>query len=173
MSTSGDKRDMHPHEMVAAALGGPGSMLNGGAQAVPGGEELETVTRIFAAHHEFFMIIVPLVITYFILMRCFFGTWSIASASTLYKSGERFEDRYDMAFERRAQITYQINWAKSRGDEDSCTTLRTQLADIELEITNLESDNSEPSRDDGDRVNLPGSDKLRRRGAALKPPNDP
>jgi len=81
MSTSGDKRDMHPHEMVAAALGGPGSMLNGGAQAVPGGEELETViksyllilmrryhnllfgqvTRIFTAHHEFFMIIVPLV----------------------------------------------------------------------------------------------------------------
>jgi hypothetical protein len=37
-----DTKAMHPHDMVAAALGSPGSALNGGPHA-PGGEELETV----------------------------------------------------------------------------------------------------------------------------------
>jgi hypothetical protein len=43
-----------------------------------------------------------------------------------------------------------------------------QLADIELEIDALEKDGGEKN-DDGPKANLPGSEKLRRRGAAGAP----
>jgi len=60
------ERPLHPHEAVAQAMGG-GNMMNGAPN--PSGEELGEVTRLLEMHHEALIIIVPLVLTYFAIMR--------------------------------------------------------------------------------------------------------
>ena len=118
----------HPHDVVAAA------MLGGGGRVRPQGEELEQVVRIFQAHHELLMVVVPLIVTYFLVMRCCFGSWTLRSASAAFQKGESFEQRYNMAFDRRHELTSQINSARIAGEEQRVSTLRGQLADLDEDI---------------------------------------
>jgi hypothetical protein len=54
----------HPHDVVAE------SMLNGGpGQYGPDGEELGQVTRYLEMHVELLIIIIPLLITYLVVMK--------------------------------------------------------------------------------------------------------
>ena len=74
------------HKMAHSAA----SFLN--ENAGPGGEELYQVNRIFEMHHEFIIIFIPLIITYLVVMRYCFRSWSLTSAVRKYKQGEHFED---------------------------------------------------------------------------------
>ena len=153
----------HPHDVVAAA------MLGGGGRVRPQGEELEQVVRIFQAHHELLMVVVPLIVTYFFVMRCCFGSWTLRSASAAFQKGESFEQRYNMAFDRRHELTSQINSARIAGEEQRLSTLRGQLADLDEDIDLLEDEASGKKTFGGggrSSATRAAVDELRRRRAA-------
>lgn len=125
----------HPHDAVAAAMLG-----NSGASVMPQGEELDEAVRLFQAHHEFLMVVVPIIVTYCLVMRCCFGAWSINSAAAAFRKGESFEQRYNMAFDRRGELTSQMNEARIHKEEQRLSTLRGQLAELDEDIDLLEDE---------------------------------
>jgi len=79
--------------------------------------------------------------------------------------------RYDMAFDRRGELHGQLSWATSRGDEAACSVLRSQLADVDLEIDRLERD----ARGTGDGGGARGAHNplLRQRKGGAQARTDP
>ena len=152
--------ERHPHEVVASAL------LGGSGHIAPEGEELEKIVRIFEAHHELLFVIVPLVVTYFLVLRCCFQSWSIGSAAAAWKAGESVESRYNMAFDRRAELTSQINAARIHREEARLSTLRSQLADLDEEIDLVEDEIRGDSSSGASTATRASAEELRRRRAA-------
>lgn len=58
----------HPHDVVAESMlnGGPG-MAHG-----PDGEELGEITRFLEMHTELLIIVLPLILTYLVVMRWYY-----------------------------------------------------------------------------------------------------
>lgn len=161
----GVEENRHPHDAVAAAMLG-----NGGESVTPQGEELSKAVRIFQAHHEFLFIVVPIIVTYVLVMRCCFGAWSVNSAAAVFQKGESFEQRYNMAFDRRAELTSQMNSARIHNEEQRLSTLRGQLADLDEDIDLLEDEargKSKGGRDEGSSSSArKAADELRKRRSA-------
>ena len=121
------------HTPQAEALAGVGWLSSGGADPLSyRGEELGQVVKLFEFHHALGFLLIPLAVTYVLVLRCVFKSWTLNGAAASYKAGDSFEDRYRMAFDRRAELESQLHWARERGDAASATTIQQQRRRHEL-----------------------------------------
>ena len=128
------------HTPQAEALAGVGWLSSGGADPLSyRGEELGQVVKLFEFHHALGFLLIPLAVTYVLVLRCVFKSWTLNGAAASYKAGDSFEDRYRMAFDRRAELESQLHWARERGDAASATTIQQQMVEVDEGIDEMEA----------------------------------
>mmetsp|Transcript_7015 Transcript_7015/g.17671 ORF Transcript_7015/g.17671 Transcript_7015/m.17671 type:complete len:201 (-) Transcript_7015:353-955(-) len=127
------------------------------------GEEVGEAVRLFEFHHALGFLFIPVIVTYVLVLRCIFRSWTLNGATKNYKAGDSFEDRYRMAFDRRAELVSQLHWAHERGDPVAESTIKQQLDDLDEDIDELEAMVLTKGKDGKGGKALPKSDKLRQR----------
>lgn len=87
----------------------------------------------FLTTHGFYGSIIfgCIIALYLYTLQACYGTFSLRTASMLYKKDQATKKHYSNLFASRDNILYHIAWSKSRGEMEDAKRLMRQLHDID------------------------------------------